>query len=285
MMGQEHKHGQHGEWSGEVDGGPDRALAAGLRGLRDVATPGSLLPDVLVRTGLGDVSWRVDTPIGPVWVAYNARGVSAVLRGEGADGRDADARARLFRARFGRPLYPTDAPPADVARRVEARLQGDTRARVSFDVRSASDFERAVLGKAAEIPRGEVRPYAWVAREIGRPSAVRAVGSALGHNPIPLLIPCHRVVRSDGRIDGYVFGDAAKEAMLTAEGVDLAALEGLARAGVRYIGSDTTHIFCVPTCRNARRIAAPHRVPFASDDEARAAGYRACKVCRPAPAA
>ena len=52
--------------------------------------------------------------------------------------------------------------------------------------------------KALEIPRGEVRPYGWIAAEIGRPKAVRAVGTALGHNPIPLIVPCHRVVRSDG---------------------------------------------------------------------------------------
>ena len=72
-----------------------------------------------------------------------------------------------------------------------------------------------------EIPWGEVRPYSWVAREIGRPRAVRAVGSSLGHNPLPFVVPCHRVVRADGHIGEYgAGGPAAKRAMLATEGID-----------------------------------------------------------------
>ncbi|HET8632425.1 MAG TPA: methylated-DNA--[protein]-cysteine S-methyltransferase, partial [Thermomicrobiales bacterium] len=152
---------------------------------------------------------------------------------------------------------------------------------LEFDLRGLSEFERAVLLKALDIPRGQVRPYAWVAREIGRPGAVRAVGTALGHNPIPLLIPCHRVVRSDGRPGDYAFGGAAKRAVLAAEGVAPEDLEALASAGVRYYGSDTTHIYCFPTCHHARRVTDRHRVTFASAREAAAAGYRPCLVCRP----
>jgi O-6-methylguanine DNA methyltransferase len=142
-----------------------------------------------------------------------------------------------------------------------------------------------VLQKAREIPRGEVRPYAWIAREIGHPRAVRAVGTALGHNPAPLLIPCHRVVRSDGHLGEYSMGGPeAKRAVLTAEGVDPERLEQLASSGVRYFGSDTTHIFCFPTCRHTHRLMDKHKVTFRSESEARAAGYRPCKVCRPAVA-
>jgi O-6-methylguanine DNA methyltransferase len=130
-----------------------------------------------------------------------------------------------------------------------------------------------------------MRPYAWVAREIGHPKAVRAVGTALGHNPIPLLIPCHRVGKSDGRMGNYAFGAAAKEMILAYEGVDVAGLEHIARRGKRYYGSDTTHIYCYPTCRHARRITDRHRVAFRSDAEAARLGYRPCKVCRPALAA
>ena len=110
---------------------------------------------------------------------------------------------------------------------------------------------------------------------------MRAVGSALGRNPVPLLIPCHRVVRSDGHIGDYVFGGEAKRAILTHEGVEPEGLERLARTGVRYLGSDTTRIYCFPTCRNARRISERHRIPFASETRAGAAGYRPCRVCRP----
>ena len=106
-----------------------------------------------------------------------------------------------------------------------------------------------------EIPRGEVRPYAWVAAELGRPLAVRAVGNAVARNPIPFVIPCHRVVRSDGRIGNYgAGGPMAKRAVLESEGMDTDEMERLPAKGVRFIGSDTTHIYCYPSCRNARRI-------------------------------
>ena len=139
-----------------------------------------------------------------------------------------------------------------------------------------------MLLKALEIPRGEVRSYSWIAREINRPGAVRAVGTALATNPIPLLIPCHRVVRRDGRIGDYAFGSDAKRAMLRFEGVVPETLEQLAMSGVRYVGSDTTGIFCFPTCRHARRVTEPHKMRFPSLAAAQAAGYRPCLICRPA---
>jgi O-6-methylguanine DNA methyltransferase len=140
--------------------------------------------------------------------------------------------------------------------------------------------------KALEIPRGEVRPYGWIAAEIGRPRAVRAVGTALAHNPVPLVVPCHRVVRSDGSIGQYSLGGpAAKRTVLAAEGLDPDELEAGARAGLRYLGSDTTHIVCLPTCHNAKRITPRHRVPFRSLAAATTAGYRACRECRPASGA
>ncbi|MFM8790978.1 MAG: methylated-DNA--[protein]-cysteine S-methyltransferase, partial [Solirubrobacterales bacterium] len=73
-----------------------------------------------------------------------------------------------------------------------------------------------------EIPRGEVLTYSEVALRIGRPNAVRAVGSACGANPVALLIPCHRVVASDGSLGGYRWGVGRKAKILSAEGVELA---------------------------------------------------------------
>ena len=255
-----------------------RGLLRQLRGSDEARAPRSLLPGVLTRVGLGDAYWPLDTPLGRVYMAYNEAGVSAVMHAE-----DNSSFERAFDARFKRPIYHVTEPPAALAHAVAARLAGDTLAHVRFDLRSVSEFERAVLLKALEIPRGEVRPYGWIAREIARPKAVRAVGTALARNPIPLLIPCHRVVRSDGSIGRYSLGGPdAKRAILEAEGIDPVALEKLAAAGVRYIGSDTTHIFCLPTCRHARRIADQHCVPFRSGDAAEANGYRPCKVCRPA---
>ena len=105
-----------------------------------------------------------------------------------------------------------------------------------FDLRSVTEFERAVLLKALEIPRGEVRTYGWIAAEIGHPAAVRAVGSALRKNPVPVLIPCHRVVRSDGHVGQYALGGTdAKRTILAAEGLESEEIERLAR-GYSIIG-------------------------------------------------
>jgi len=91
------------------------------------------------------------------------------------------------------------------------------------------------------------------------------------------------VVRSDGRLGQYsLIGPDAKRVVLEAEGVQLGQLEELAQTGVRYFGSDTTHIFCFPTCRYNKRLTERHRVSFGSEAQAGAAGYRPCKVCKPA---
>src|SRR4029077_10826281 len=123
-------------------------------------------------------------------------------------------------ARTGRPVSPAELPPA-LRSAIERRLGGDRRVRIDLDLRGHTDFERDVWAKALEIPRGEVRPYGWIAAEIGRPKAVRAVGTALGHNPVPLIVPCHRVVRSDGMLGQYSLGGPQNKRMiLTDEGLD-----------------------------------------------------------------
>ena len=90
----------------------------------------------------------------------------------------------------------------------------------------------------------------------------------------------------DGSIGQYSLGGPGnKRTILTDEGVDLPRLEELASSGVRFIGSDTTKIYCLPTCRHARRVTDRHRLEFHSMADGLARGYRACKVCRPASAA
>jgi len=201
---------RHSEQASDVE-----PLVAQLAGLGGVRAPATLMPALLRRLDLAGTCYRFDTPIGPVVVASNARGISAVRLA--AETAEAQGSAGVERQAC------VNAPaPAELAEAIRRHLAGERGVGLRFDLRGRSDFERAVLLKALEIPRGEVRPYAWVAREIGRPRAVRAVGSALGRNPVPLLIPCHRVVRSDGQIGNYIFGSQAKRALLEAEGVRLA---------------------------------------------------------------
>jgi O-6-methylguanine DNA methyltransferase len=255
----------------------DPSIESALAALA-VTAPASLLPSVLVETGLADRYARIASPIGPLVVAWNGLGISLV---------DAEADDAVFEARHaaltGRSAFPAiDGPPPRLAHAIARRLDGDRRVRIPLDLRGHTDFERDVWMKALEIPRGEVRPYGWIAAEIGRPRAVRAVGTALGHNPVPLIVPCHRVVRTDGTIGQYSLGGPGnKRAILRSEGLDPDGLERLAAVGVRYLGSDTTGVVCLPTCHHARRISDAHRVPFRSMRAAETAGYRPCLSCRP----
>jgi O-6-methylguanine DNA methyltransferase len=218
----------------------------------------------------------VEGPSGPLFVAFNRSGICHVLAADVVD-RSPDAFAARHHERFGRPVHPADTPPSGLSTALGTGRAG----RLRFDLRGLTEFEQAVLRTALDIPRGEVRPYAWIAREIGRPKAVRAVGSALARNPVPVLIPCHRVVRHDGTVGQYAFGAPMKRQLLAHEQVDLDGLERLGKTGVRYVGSDTTNVYCFPTCHNARRITDAHRVRFHTASEAAAAGFRPCRECRP----
>ncbi len=256
-------------------------VVGGLERLRSTA-PANFTDRMLDRIGLSDAYVQVDGPIGPLFVAYGPRGIALVERVT-----DAGQFEEEFLATFGRPVHRVDRAPDLIQRVIEARVWGrpGRAVKVPLELDQLPAFERQVLLKVLEIPRGEVRPYAWVAAELGRPLAVRAVGNAVARNPIPFIIPCHRVVRSDGRIGNYgAGGPSAKRAVLESEGLDTGELERLPAKGVRFIGSETTHIYCYPSCRNARRISDEHRVPFRSVEQTRRVGYRACRVCRPVDA-
>jgi len=245
--------------------------------LRHVEAPAELRSNVLITLDLADRYFPLETVAGRVFIAYNQRGISYIERVEDTNDFEAE-----IDSRFHRPAFPVVQPPERLLRQVLRTLRGERGTRPPFDLSHVTEFERAVLLKALEIPFGQVRPYTWIARQIGHPRAQRAVGSALAGNPIPLLIPCHRVVRSDGIIGNYgLGGPEVKRRILEHEGANLTRLEMLARHGNRYIGSDTTHIYCFPTCGHGKRLTERHMVQFASVDEAQAHGYRACKVCRP----
>jgi O-6-methylguanine DNA methyltransferase len=142
---------------------------------------------------------------------------------------------------------------------------------VPVDLAAVPDFQRRVLEAAGRIPFGEGRAYAWVASRVGHPRAVRAVGTALGKNPVPLILPCHRVWRSDGSVGGYIFGTDVKDR-----------LTALERTTPVLEGCTSTRIVCRVGCVHGRHMRPDNRVVFASVDDARSVGYRPCKVCRPA---
>jgi O-6-methylguanine DNA methyltransferase len=241
-------------------------LTTGLAALA-ASPPPSLIDRVAAR-------WvRVPGPLGPMYVASTDRGIARVSTAE-----DQDEFVRSFHERFGRPLLPGRRPPAGLL----PALRTGHAAGLAYDLRGTTEFGQAVLRAALRIPRGQVRPYAWIAAAIGRPGAVRAVGTQLRLNPVPVLIPCHRVVRSDGAIGEYALGAGNKRVLLDAEGVDVEEVLALAAHGVHYLASDTTGIVCFPTCPYARRVTSRHRLGFRTVAGAAAAGYRPCLHCRPA---
>jgi methylated-DNA-[protein]-cysteine S-methyltransferase len=110
----------------------------------------------------------------------------------------------------------------EAARKASALLQRyaageDVPFDVPLDLRKATPFQKAVWRAAASIPYGETRSYKWIAERIGKPGSARAVGQALGANPIPIIIPCHRVVTSAGAIGGFSGGRGLKERLLRRE--------------------------------------------------------------------
>ena len=220
---------------------------------------------------IGDSYEQVDD----VWVAFSDRGIRMIHRGSFEEFHAA------YTARCGCTLKAGTLHDA-LRKQVHAALHGEGVEKPRVDwTDELSELERDVLGTLTRIPRGEVRTYEWVARQVGRPKAVRAVGSVCAKNTVPFVVPCHRVVPSTGGVGQYAFGSALKREMLRREGVDVDALENLGRKGVRFIGSRTTKIVCFPTCRDARRIREENRVPFRAADEALEKGFRPCRRCQP----
>ncbi len=155
------------------------------------------------------------TPIGWIGVAYSERGIVALRLPRAS--RD-ESLASLHREFADAPVI--DQPPDEIAREMIEYAKGQRR---KFDLKldwsSLKPFQRAVLETANKIPFGETRTYGWVARQIGKPKASRAVGRALATNPIPIILPCHRVLGSDGSLHGYAGGLPMKAKLLRLEGV------------------------------------------------------------------
>lgn len=245
----------------------DLALLVG--GLPEGVTEG-----VALGTGLADGYDTYESAIGEVIVTFNTEGVSSL---DLAD----DTFERRFADRFGKQLIRAEAPKA-WARHIPDAIEAGRPGKVPIDLRSVTEFQSEVLQAAATIPRGEVRPYAWLANEVHRPNAVRAAGSVMAKNPVPLIIPCHRVVRSDGHLGNYSLGGVHnKHDLLRHEGTSPAWLEDLASKHVRVRGNKSTGIYCLPTCHAIRRSKDENVVDFRSGDDAEEAGFRACHLCRP----
>jgi len=230
---------------------------ATLRELFAVQPPAGL--DRRLREALREEPRALDALIDRFHVEASERGIARLLYGRGRDVAAGRGRRHAEQAR------------QELAEYLAGRRTFFT---VPVDLAGIGEFQDRVLTEANRIPFGEVTSYADLARRIGHPRAARAVGNALGANPVPVIVPCHRVIRGDGSWGHYAFGGALKTRLLALE-----------RATPLLIGCASTRIVCRRGCAHEQRIGENGRVVFASVADAAGVGYRPCKVCKPRDAA
>ena len=155
-----------------------------------------------------------DSPFGPVFVAKSIKGVCFINLSKISEA----GFQSLLQKRFRKQAIRDDRQLGSVITELLDYFNGN---QVNFksilDLRIGTIFQRKVWGKISEIPYGELRTYKWIASEIGNINAVRAVGNAVGKNPVPPIIPCHRVIRTDGNLGGFSSGISLKKWLLKLE--------------------------------------------------------------------
>ena len=171
--------------------------------------------DAAAAEGLLDVAYDlVDSPVGQLLVAVTDQGLCEIHYDPEPE-REEEQLARAFGVRVLRSPKPTD----EVRRQLDEYF---ARKRKNFelhlDLRLAREFGRAVLEELARVPYGELTTYGNLAARAGRPRAARAVGTVMNRNPVPIVLPCHRVVGSTGSLVGYAGGLDRKRTLLELEG-------------------------------------------------------------------
>ena len=166
-----------------------------------------------LREGLGAVRYDVvPSPVGELFLAATPRGLCRISYT--VEGQD-EAVARVFGARVLR------SPLDEVRRELDEYFEGRRREfDLPLDIRVAP-FQEAVLHELARVPYGHTDTYGHLAALVGRPKAARAVGTVMNRNPIPIVLPCHRIVGANGSLTGYGGGLPAKRALLELEGATL----------------------------------------------------------------
>jgi methylated-DNA-[protein]-cysteine S-methyltransferase len=197
----------------------DDALRQAARSLprRPPAALGTKVAERAAANGLLDVAYTtVDSPLGPLVVAATPRGLVRVAYTEAVPQEDV---LEELAARISPRLLEAPGRFDEPRRELDDYFAGRRRGfDLPIDWSTLRGFTRKVLQATARIDFGELRSYSEVASEAGSPRAVRAAGNALGANPMPVVVPCHRVVRTGGALGGYTGGVERKEFLLRLEG-------------------------------------------------------------------
>jgi methylated-DNA-[protein]-cysteine S-methyltransferase len=226
------------------------------------------------------IAYRIfPSPLGQILIALSEQGVPLVeYLGSHADVRH----SRLARTP-GVEAIEDGAEVEGLYRELMEYLEGKrTRLEWPLDLRLVrSDFHRHVLTATAEIPYGAVTSYAGLACQLGKPTAARAVAQALRWNPLPIVIPCHRVIGTSGALTGYA-GDkiGLKQQLLTTEGIRTQKT-GILRNSM-YVSIPNETFYCLPSCTWIPSEEHPHRfIFFGTRERAEASGRTPCADCRP----
>ena len=171
--------------------------------------------DAAAREHLLDVAYDlVDTPVGTLFVAATERGLCRIAY-DAEPERELDSLSRVFGLRVLRSTMPIDPARRQLDEYFEGKRQ---RFDLAVDLALQADFNRRVLRELARVPYGEVVTYGELATRAARPRAARAVGTVMNRNPLPIVLPCHRVIGSNGKLVGYGGGLHRQEALLRLEG-------------------------------------------------------------------
>ena len=174
--------------------------------------------DAAAQEGLLDVAYDlVDTPIGSLLVATSPRGLCRISYDADPE-REVEQLARTFGLRVLRSPRPIDAARRELDEYFEGKRQSFD---LALDVALLADFNRRVLRELARVPYGDVVTYGELAARAARPRAARAVGLVMNRNPLPIVLPCHRVIGANGKLTGYAGGLGRKETLLRLEGAIL----------------------------------------------------------------
>lgn len=189
------------------------------------AAPSRFYADADDRLGMTPSAWRdggsgetirfvmADSPLGPLLIAATAKGICRLSFAEDEAG---------LRRRFPKAdVRPDDGTIAPWVEQALAEIERPSDHQLPLDVRGTA-FQEKVWAELRKVPLGQTRSYAQIAAAVGVPGAVRAVGTANGANPVAVLVPCHRVIRSDGSLGGYGGGLPNKVKLLAAEGIEIA---------------------------------------------------------------
>lgn len=193
-----------------------RDLARTTDGTDTMATLRARLADAADRDGILDIAYRtVDSPVGPLLVAATEQGLVRVAYAS----EDHDGVLQQLADKISPRILRAPTRLDTVARELDEYFAGSRRTfDIALDWRLSAGFRSTVLHHLPEIGYGHTASYAAVAQLAGNPKAVRAVGTACATNPMPVVVPCHRVVRSDGAMGGYLGGVEAKRFLLDLEG-------------------------------------------------------------------